>query len=60
MAQAPLDVAEPVTRPIGARLVLSQAAALEALAEERGQTVSQLVREVVTRELAGARSPPAD
>jgi len=60
MARAPLDIAEPVTRPIGARLVLSQAAALEALAAGRGLTVSELVREIVTRELESAgRAPPA-
>jgi hypothetical protein len=57
MVQAALDPAEPVTRTVAARLVLSRADAFTALAAERGATVSELIRELIDSELDG-RAPP--
>ena len=60
MAQTALDPAEPVTRPVTARFVVSHAEAFATLAAKRGLTVSALIRSLVERELELANTgPPA-
>jgi hypothetical protein len=57
MAQAPLDPAE-TTRVLGAKVVRSQAAEFAAMAAGRGQTVSELIREIVAHELERENTGP--